>query len=148
VWFHIKTNDKLDPQAQEGTFIGYMKSRSQYLVLDQQRHECKVMSLVFLEGERGHISKKAGECNLATDDTFENALFDRNEAIPTTNDVEGGRNEVGVRFKEESQPAGLMEKENAGNGSMAKIPAPVLLAQIKCCHWWMEVTSVLMLLQM
>ena len=102
-----------------------MKSRSQYLVLDQQRRECKVMSLVFLEGEKGHISKKAGECNLATDDAFENALFDRNEAIPTTrNDIEGGRNEVGVRFEGESQPAGLApEKENAGNGSMVKIPA-------------------------
>jgi hypothetical protein len=85
------------------------------------------MSPVFLEGERGYISKKAGECNLATNDAFGNTLFDRNEAIPTTrNDIEGGRNEVGVRFKGESQPVGLTEKEITGNGSMANIPGQVL----------------------
>jgi hypothetical protein len=87
------------------------------------------MSLVFLEGERGHISQ-AGDCDIATNNAFENALFDRNEVIPTIrNDVKGGRNEVGVRFKGESQPAGLAEKEIAGNGSMAKIPGQVLPAQ-------------------
>jgi hypothetical protein len=79
------------------------------------------MSPVFLEGERGHISQ-AGDYDIATNNAFENALFDRSEVIPTT------RNNVGV-----SQPAGLAEKEkgkeNAGNGSMAKIPAKVLLAQ-------------------
>jgi hypothetical protein len=81
-----------------------------------------VTSPVFLEGERGHISQ-AGDCDIATDDAFENALFDRNEVIPTTrNDVEGGRNEVGVRFKGESQPVGLAEKEIAGNGNTAKMP--------------------------
>jgi hypothetical protein len=53
------------------------------------------MSPVFLEGERGHISQ-AGDCDIATDDAFEKALFDRNKAIPTA------RNEVGVRFKGES----------------------------------------------
>jgi hypothetical protein len=80
------------------------------------------MSLVFLKGERGHISQ-AGDCDIATNDTFENALFDRNKVIPTTrNNIKGGRNKVGVRFKGESQPTGLVEKEIAGNGSMAKIP--------------------------
>ena len=49
--------------------------------------------LVFLEGERGHINQAGNyDCNLATDDAFGNALFDRNEAIPTTmNDVEEAR---------------------------------------------------------
>jgi hypothetical protein len=79
-----------------------------------------VTSLVFLEGERGHISQ-VGDYDIATDDTFEKALFDRNEAIPTT------RNEVGVRFEGESQPAGLTEKEIMGNGSIANILGQVLL---------------------
>ena len=87
-------------------------------------------SPVFLEGEKGHISKQAGECDLATNDAFENALFDRNEAIPTT------RNDVRERFREGGQPAGLAEKaekeivgnSNVGNGNMAKIPNQVLLA--------------------
>ena len=85
------------------------------------------MSLVFLEGEKRHISKQAGECNLITNNAFENALFNKNEAIPTT------RNNIGGRFREESQPAGLAEKAEkkiTGNGNMAKILNQVLLAPI------------------
>ena len=84
------------------------------------------MSLVFLEGERSYISQ-AGDYNLATNNAFENALFDKNEAIPTT------RNDIGGRFREGSQPAGLAEKaekEITGNGNMVKIPNQVLLAPI------------------
>ena len=88
------------------------------------------MSLVFLEGEKGHINKQAGEYDLATNNAFKNALFDRNEAIPTT------RNDVGERFREGGQLTGLAEKAekeimgngNVGNGNMAKIPNQVLLA--------------------
>ena len=95
MWFHVETDDKLDPQAQEGIFVGYIKSRSQYLVLDQQEYKYKVISLVFLEGERGYISQ-AKNCNLTTNNIFQNTLFNRNEAIPTT------RNNIKVNVRKES----------------------------------------------
>ena len=77
------------------------------------------MSPVFLEGERGHISQ-AKEYNITTNNAFKNALFNKDEAIP----IPTPRNNVEVRFKGESQPAGLAEKEDkeiTGNGSMVKI---------------------------
>lgn len=33
VWFHRKTNDKLEPRAIEGVFVGYESSRNHYLVM-------------------------------------------------------------------------------------------------------------------
>ena len=60
------------------------------------------MNLIFLEGERGHISQ-ARDYDLATNNAFKNALFNRNEAIPTTrNNVEEGRNNIKERFREGS----------------------------------------------
>jgi transposase InsO family protein len=76
VWFHIETKDKLDPRAQEGVFVGYTKSSSQYLVLDRQRRVRKVTNPNFLEDERGFISDEAGDREFANDEAY-NSLIEK-----------------------------------------------------------------------
>jgi transposase InsO family protein len=36
VWFHRKTNDKMEPRAIEGVFVGYESSRNHYMVMIKQ----------------------------------------------------------------------------------------------------------------
>ncbi|KAL3712502.1 hypothetical protein TMatcc_001201 [Talaromyces marneffei ATCC 18224] len=61
VWFHIKTDDKLEPRAKEGTLVGFTKSSSQYVILDRQDREHKVTNPIFMEDEYGFLSKESGE---------------------------------------------------------------------------------------
>jgi hypothetical protein len=48
VWFHKKQNDKLEPRAIEGVFIGYQSSRSHYLVMGKDVKVYRVTNPLFL----------------------------------------------------------------------------------------------------
>lgn len=74
VWFHTETKDKLDPRSQEGVFVGYTKSSSQYLVLDKEGRIRKVTNPIFLEDQRGFISDEAGEREFTNDDAYNNLI--------------------------------------------------------------------------
>jgi hypothetical protein len=58
VWFHKKQNDKLEPRAIEGVFIGYQSSRSHYLIMAKDRKVYRVTNPLFLERKQGFISKE------------------------------------------------------------------------------------------
>ena len=61
VWYHTESNDKLDPRASEGIFVGYTKSANQYLVLTRQGREIKVTNPIFLEDTPGFLADEPGE---------------------------------------------------------------------------------------
>ncbi|KAF7174279.1 hypothetical protein CNMCM6106_008468 [Aspergillus hiratsukae] len=75
VWFHVETDDKLDPRAREGVFIGYTKSSSQYLILDKKGRVRKVTNPIFMEDQPGFIAREAGERDLANDDAFKRLIY-------------------------------------------------------------------------
>jgi len=92
VWFHVKTDDKLDPRAEEGVFVGYTKSSCQYVILDRQGRERKVTNPIFMEDEPGFISREAGERDLA--DIF-NCLLNGNN-IHNHASTGAGENDAGI----------------------------------------------------
>src|SRR5690349_11721448 len=74
VWFHIEQDDKLEPQAIEGVFVGYdVHSKNHYsiLVYRDQKVYC-VTNLIFLEDQHRFISKETGPRDLAEDSDFQN----------------------------------------------------------------------------
>ncbi|EED15089.1 conserved hypothetical protein [Talaromyces stipitatus ATCC 10500] len=87
VWFHIETKDKLDPRAQEGVFVGYTKSSSQYLVLDRQGRVRKVTNPIFLEDQRGFISDEAGDREFTNDEAYNSLIENPSVFNHTVNPV-------------------------------------------------------------
>jgi hypothetical protein len=53
---HVETDDKLEPRAEEGTFVGYIKSANQFWMMDKQDREIKVTNPIFIEDEPGWLS--------------------------------------------------------------------------------------------
>lgn len=91
VWFHRKTNDKLEPRAIEGVFVGYESSRNHYLVMakkDRKIH--RITNPIFLENKRGFISKEPG-----VRDILDEPMFQRILGVPKTSS-ETGEGIIGV----------------------------------------------------
>ena len=80
VWFHVETNNKLAQRAQEGTFVGYTKSQSQFMVLNKSGHKIKVTNPIFMEEEPGWLLTQPGEQDFATDNMFK-CLFVNAEVV-------------------------------------------------------------------
>jgi hypothetical protein len=71
IWFHIETDDKLEPRAVEEAFVGYCKSTSQYKILSKEdRKIYTVTNPIFMENQRCFLADKAGERDLATSEAF------------------------------------------------------------------------------
>lgn len=52
VWFYRKINNKLEPRAVKGVFIGYKSSRNHYMVMAKQdRKISQVTNPIFLENK-------------------------------------------------------------------------------------------------
>lgn len=72
VWFHIKTDDKLEPRAIEGVFVGYDSSKNHYSVMAlRDRKIYRVTNPIFLENRRGFLSAEPGERDLETEPAFQ-----------------------------------------------------------------------------
>jgi hypothetical protein len=86
VWFYRKTNDKLEPRAVEGVFIGYESSRNHYTVMAKRdRKIYRVTNPIFLENKRGFISKEPGVRDLG-----EEPVFQRIFGVPEASSGTGG----------------------------------------------------------
>ncbi|KAL1955928.1 hypothetical protein VTO42DRAFT_7913 [Malbranchea cinnamomea] len=56
VWYHRKTDGKLEPRAREGAFLGYTTLESQYFILTkEERKVIKVTNPIFLDGTPSFI---------------------------------------------------------------------------------------------
>ena len=96
VWFHIKQDDKIEPRAIEGAFIGYCTSNSQYSVLARKdRKVYTVTNPIFIEDEPSFLAKEAGEIDLAHEPAFKEVFgepFHKESGITCDGEIEGGGN--------------------------------------------------------
>jgi hypothetical protein len=100
VWFHVETQDKLDPRAKDGTFVAYTKSSNQYIILDKRGKEHKVTNPIFIEDTAGHLQRQEGERDLFADKAFQQLFY---KASNKTNDKTSPA-EIEVEYSEVSNP--------------------------------------------
>jgi hypothetical protein len=103
VWFHKKTNDKMEARAVEGVFMGYESSKNHYNIMAvKNRKIYRVTNPIFLENKRGFITREPGSRDIGTEAAYWKA-YGGNITLPSELGSGGGSS---VPKEAEIRPAG------------------------------------------